>query len=52
MAIFLSRGAKSLQRLPLIIRSPLEISSRPAIIRSVVDLPQPEGPHITMNSPR
>ena len=27
-----------------------EISSRPAIIRRVVDLPQPEGPTRTMNS--
>ena len=28
----------------------LEISSRPAIIRRVVDLPQPEGPTRTINS--
>src|SRR5215467_1795515 len=37
-------------------RSPIEIfpsvaSSRPAIIRSSVDLPQPEGPTRTRNSP-
>ena len=37
-------------------RSPIEMSpsvtsSRPAIIRSSVDLPQPDGPTSTMNSP-
>jgi hypothetical protein len=37
-------------------RSPMEISpevisSRPATMRSSVDLPQPEGPTITTNSP-
>src|SRR5580700_360908 len=31
--------------------SPLVICSRPAIIRSKVDLPQPEGPTSTTNSP-
>ena len=31
--------------------SPSLISSRPAIIRSVVDLPQPEGPTSTISSP-
>src|SRR3954462_1617201 len=30
---------------------PLEISSRPATIRSAVVLPQPDGPTRTMNSP-
>src|SRR3954447_14149542 len=35
---------------PPIMMSPSEISSRPAIIRSVVDLPQPEGPTSTTNS--
>ena len=30
---------------------PSEISSRPATMRSAVDLPQPEGPTSTMNSP-
>ena len=30
---------------------PEVIDSRPAIIRSVVDLPQPDGPSSTMNSP-
>jgi hypothetical protein len=31
--------------------SPPEMSSSPAIMRSVVDLPQPEGPTRTTNSP-
>jgi hypothetical protein len=31
--------------------SPSEISSRPATMRSRVDLPQPEGPTMTTNSP-
>ena len=31
--------------------SPDVISSRPATMRSSVDLPQPEGPTMTMNSP-
>jgi hypothetical protein len=31
--------------------SPLEIASSPAIIRSKVDFPQPDGPRMTMNSP-
>src|ERR1700741_4391280 len=31
--------------------SPPEISSRPAIMRSSVDLPQPDGPTSTQNSP-
>ena len=31
--------------------APPEISSSPAIIRSSVDLPQPEGPTKTANSP-
>src|SRR5258708_16771175 len=37
-------------RAPIAI-SPALISSRPAIIRSSVDLPQPEGPTSTQNSP-
>ena len=36
--------------LPSIYSSPPEISSSPAIMRRVVDLPQPEGPTSTMNS--
>jgi hypothetical protein len=31
--------------------SPPEISSSPATMRSSVDLPQPDGPTMTMNSP-
>src|SRR5215213_10018642 len=33
------------------IMSPLVMSSRPTIIRSSVDLPQPDGPTRIMNSP-
>src|SRR4051794_16173809 len=46
-----SRGAMSLTRSPPITRSPSEISSSPAIIRSAVDFPKPEGPTRIMNSP-
>jgi hypothetical protein len=35
---------------PMAISPPL-ISSSPATMRSSVDLPQPEGPTMTMNSP-
>ncbi len=38
-------------RMPRTIRSPDEIDSKPAIIRSVVVLPQPDGPRKAMNSP-
>jgi hypothetical protein len=45
-----SAGSRSFTtRLPMAI-SPPEISSRPATMRSSVDLPQPEGPTMTMNS--
>src|SRR5262249_34471052 len=45
-----SFGGRSLTiRSPITI-SPAVISSRPATIRRVVDLPQPEGPTRTMNS--
>ena len=40
----------SLTTLSPIFSSPEEISSRPAIIRRVVDLPHPEGPTKMMNS--
>src|SRR5256886_5019003 len=51
MAMSRSFGATSLTtRSPIAIR-PLEISSSPAIIRRSVDLPQPEGPTSTQNSP-
>src|ERR1700754_871651 len=46
-----SFGARSLTVSPSIFSSPLEMSSSPAIIRSAVDLPQPEGPTRIMNSP-
>jgi hypothetical protein len=41
----------SFMRWPSIIMSPPEIGSSPAIIRSSVDFPQPEGPTNTVNSP-
>ncbi len=37
--------------LPSIAIVPAVIGSRPAIMRSTEDLPQPEGPSSTMNSP-
>src|SRR3954449_8135490 len=48
--------SRSLGRRSVTSRSPIRmrpssISSRPASIRSVVDLPQPDGPTSTMNSP-
>src|SRR3954466_9020174 len=46
-----SRGALSLTRTPPMIMSPLVMSSRPTIIRSRVDFPQPDGPTRIMNSP-
>src|SRR5215218_2739085 len=46
-----SFGERSLTVSPPIFTSPLEMSSSPAIIRSAVDLPQPEGPTRIMNSP-
>src|SRR4029077_14053795 len=45
-----SFGGRSLTTSPPIEMSPEVISSRPAIMRSVVDLPQPEGPTRTTNS--
>src|SRR5579872_2260259 len=45
-----SPGPASFTLIPSIERLPALMSSRPAIIRSRVDLPQPEGPTITMNS--
>src|SRR5688500_18802243 len=46
-----SFGAFSLTTSPPIRSSPSEMSSRPAIIRSAVDFPQPDGPTRIMNSP-
>jgi hypothetical protein len=51
MAMSRSRGDRSLERWPLIRSSPDVISSKPATILSAVDLPQPDGPTSTMNSP-
>src|SRR5205823_167026 len=51
MAMSRLRGARSVtSSLPIEMRPPLT-SSRPAIIRSRVDLPQPDGPTRTTNSP-
>jgi hypothetical protein len=48
--------SRSFGGIPLTTRSPmrrvpLEMSSRPATIRSAVVLPHPDGPTRTMNSP-
>ena len=46
-----SFGGTSLTRLVPMRISPELISSRPAIIRRSVDLPQPDGPTRTVNEP-
>src|ERR1041384_8625098 len=46
-----SLGARSFTRWPSMRSSPPEMSSRPAIMLSVVDFPQPDGPTRMMNSP-
>lgn len=46
-----SRGGIRLERSPSRSNSPSVMSSRPAIMRSTVDLPQPDGPSSTTNSP-
>src|SRR5262245_36962492 len=51
MAMSRSRGRTSLTSLPSISIRPLSMSSSPAMVRSSVDLPQPEGPTSTANSP-
>src|SRR5579859_383745 len=51
MAMSRSLGALSLTTLPPIRSSPSVMSSRPAIMLSVVDLPQPDGPTRITNSP-
>ena len=43
-------GSTSFITFPSILNTPSEISSKPAIIRSVVDLPHPDGPTKMMNS--
>ena len=51
MAMSRWRGARSVTSLPSISTEPAVTSSRPAIIRSSVDFPQPDGPTSTMKSP-
>ena len=46
-----SRGSRSLTTRPSMRISPAVGSSKPAIMRSVVVLPQPDGPTNTTNSP-
>src|ERR1700716_4092880 len=50
MAMSRSFGGRSLTTRSPIVISPAVISSSPATIRSVVDLPHPEGPTRTTNS--
>ncbi len=50
MAMSRSLGGRSFTTRSPIISVPEEMSSSPAIIRSVVDLPHPDGPTITRNS--
>jgi hypothetical protein len=51
MAMLRSLGSTLLTTRPAMEISPSVICSSPAIMRSSVDLPQPEGPTMTMNSP-
>jgi hypothetical protein len=51
MAMSRSREGTPTMFLPPIRMAPSSISSRPASIRSAVDLPHPEGPTNTTNSP-
>ena len=51
MAMPRCEGGRSLTTLPSILSVPAVMSSRPAMSRSRVDLPQPDGPTKTMNSP-
>src|ERR1043165_614910 len=51
MAMSRSRGATSFTTRSPIRISPSVISSSPAIIRSTVDFPQPDGPTSTSSSP-
>src|SRR5262245_24703215 len=51
MAMSRSRGRTSLTSRPSISIVPLSMSSSPAIVLSRVDLPQPDGPTSTANSP-
>ena len=51
MAMSRSLGGRSLTTRSPIEKVPPVISSSPAIDRSAVDFPQPDGPTNTMNSP-
>ena len=51
MAMSRSAGSMSLTRLPPIETVPSVMVSRPAIIRSRVDFPQPDGPSSTVKEP-
>ena len=51
IAMSRSIAGTSLTTRPSMLISPPVIDSSPAIIRKVVDLPQPDGPSSTMNSP-
>ena len=51
MAMSRSAGSTSLTCLPPMLILPAVTVSRPAIIRSSVDLPQPDGPSSTVNEP-
>ena len=46
-----ARGGSSFTTVPPMSISPDVMSSSPAIMRSSVDLPQPDGPTNTTNSP-
>ena len=51
MAMSRSAGSTSLTLRPPMSISPVVMVSRPAIILSSVDLPQPEGPSSTVKEP-
>ena len=51
MAMSRFSGGRSFMRRPAITMSPAVARSRPAIMRSVVVLPQPEGPSRQTTSP-
>ena len=51
MAMSRSAGSRALTTSPPSATSPLVMVSRPATMRSNVDLPQPDGPTSTQNCP-
>ena len=51
MAMFRSFGSSLFTTRPPIAMSPPPMLSSPATMRSRVDLPQPDGPSMTRNSP-